>query len=51
MSQKILSVAVLMLGSVVVAGEPRPWLSNYQEARKLARLSDRPLFVVFRCDH
>jgi hypothetical protein len=28
-----------------------PWLTDYDEARKLARQTDRPLFVVFRCEY
>jgi hypothetical protein len=32
------------------AEEPR-WLTDYDEARKVARKSEKPLFVVFRCEH
>ena len=27
------------------------WLSDYEQARKVARETDRPIFVVFRCEH
>jgi hypothetical protein len=27
------------------------WLSDFEEGRKAARASGRPLFVVFRCEH
>jgi hypothetical protein len=27
------------------------WLSDWQEGRKAARTSGKPLFVVFRCRH
>ncbi len=30
--------------------EPR-WLTDWEEARKAARASGKPLFVVFRCEH
>ena len=31
---------------------PAPrWLSDWEEGRKVARESGRPLFVVFRCEH
>lgn len=30
--------------------EPR-WLSDWEEGRKAARTSGKPLFVVFRCQH
>lgn len=33
------------------AAEPSPWLSDYEQARKLAGRSGKPLFVVFRCQH
>ncbi|HTU20899.1 MAG TPA: hypothetical protein VMG10_22800 [Gemmataceae bacterium] len=32
------------------ASEPR-WLSDWEEGRKTARASGKPLFVVFRCEH
>jgi hypothetical protein len=27
------------------------WLSDFDEGRKAARASGKPLFVVFRCEH
>ncbi|HEY7153902.1 MAG TPA: hypothetical protein VH575_08065 [Gemmataceae bacterium] len=27
------------------------WLNDFDEGRKVARASDKPLFVVFRCEH
>jgi hypothetical protein len=27
------------------------WLSDFDEGRKAARASSKPLFVVFRCEH
>jgi hypothetical protein len=27
------------------------WLNDWEEARKAARASGKPLFVVFRCEH
>ncbi len=27
------------------------WLSDWEEGRKVARASGKPLFVVFRCQH
>jgi hypothetical protein len=32
------------------AAEPR-WLNDWEEGRKAARASGKPLFVVFRCQH
>jgi hypothetical protein len=32
------------------AAEPR-WLGDWEEGRKAARDSGKPLFVVFRCQH
>lgn len=30
---------------------PPRWLSDWEEGRKAARASGKPLFVVFRCEH
>jgi hypothetical protein len=38
------------VGQVSTAAEP-PWRSDWEEARKEARVSGKPLFVVFRCQH
>jgi hypothetical protein len=32
------------------ADEPR-WMSDWEEGRRAARASGKPLFVVFRCQH
>lgn len=32
------------------SAEPH-WLSDWEEGRKVARASGKPLFVVFRCQH
>jgi hypothetical protein len=34
----------------VKSAAPR-WLSDWEEGRKEARASGKPLFVVFRCQH
>jgi hypothetical protein len=34
-----------------VAPEPPRWLTEWEEGRKAARASGKPLFVVFRCEH
>lgn len=49
-------VSAIFLGLICLsrgsahASEPR-WLSNWEEGRKAARASGKPLFVVFRCEH
>jgi len=27
------------------------WLTDYEQARKVARATGKPLFIVFRCQH
>jgi hypothetical protein len=27
------------------------WLADYEQGRRLARASGKPIFVVFRCEH
>jgi hypothetical protein len=54
-ARKPVLLAILLglccLGSVrAEATEPR-WLSDWEEGRKAARASGKPLFVVFRCEH
>jgi hypothetical protein len=50
-----LGLAVL-LGSPAFAQDARPvdgkitWLSNYEEGKKQARQTGKPLFIVFRCE-
>ncbi len=39
-------------GPVWAVEETQPrWLSDWEEARKAAQASGKPLFVVFRCEH
>ncbi len=42
-----------LLGTALLlsAGAEPIWHRDYGQARALARLSGRPLFVVFRCEH
>ncbi len=43
---------LLCLPMLVAAGEPAVrWHTDLDTARKEARKLDRPLFVVFRCEH
>jgi hypothetical protein len=44
------ALAVLTLATMVQAETPR-WLTDYEEAKKLAQQQGKPLFVVFRCEH
>ena len=47
----VILLALYCLGSVRAdSTEPR-WLSDWEEGRKVARDSGKPLFVVFRCQH
>lgn len=39
------------LGSVRADAAGPRWLSDWEEGRKAARASGKPLFVVFRCRH
>lgn len=39
-----------VVSSSAAAAEPR-WLSDWEEGRKAAQASGKPLFVVFRCQH
>jgi len=38
-------------GSVGAEATEPHWLSDWEEGRKAARASGKPLFVVFRCEH
>ena len=43
-------------GGTAAADEPKKpdaprWLSDWEEGKKAARASGKPLFVVFRCEH
>ncbi len=42
-----------VLSTSVVSSPPEAprWLSDWEEGRKEARTSGKPLFVVFRCQH
>jgi hypothetical protein len=35
----------------VAAAEARRWLTDYEQARAVARRENKLLFVVFRCEH
>jgi hypothetical protein len=35
----------------LVTANQTVWLSDYEQAREIARQKDKPLFVVFRCPH
>jgi hypothetical protein len=42
----------LNLGRMAASEDAAPrWLSDWEEGRKAARESGKPLFVVFRCQH
>jgi hypothetical protein len=46
-----LTTALLLLAPLA-AEEAKPrWLTDYEQARKAARDSGKPIFVVFRCEH
>ena len=44
------ALAALTLSAAPPPSPPR-WLTDLEEARQLARVTRRPLFVVFRCEH
>ncbi len=55
--RRVLPVSILFLFCWGNAGKaddkqhaPR-WLNDWEEGRKAARASGKPLFVVFRCQH
>ncbi len=41
----------LTLGGEVVAAEAPRWLKDWEQAKKAAGTSGKPIFVVFRCEH
>lgn len=53
-------IAATLLAPALALGadtiEPKPvdglvrWVYSYEEGKRLARASDRPMFVVFRCE-
>jgi hypothetical protein len=47
------TLAALLSLTLSAAPPPPPprWLSDLDEARRLALLTRRPIFVVFRCEH
>jgi len=62
--KQLLAVGVLLsIASAAAADQPKvaevppvdvegklQWLYDYQKAKALARVSGRPMFVVFRCE-
>jgi hypothetical protein len=47
-----LALLAALFASPLAADEARPrWLTDYEQARKAARDSGKPIFVVFRCEH
>jgi hypothetical protein len=55
MNKRRLGLAIFLglccLGSARADSNEPHWLSDWEEARKIARANDKPLFVVFRCQH
>jgi hypothetical protein len=47
------SLAIWIVATTAVRAGPEAsaWRTNYAEARKIARQTHKPLFVVFRCQH
>jgi hypothetical protein len=41
-------VAIVLMGA---EPEATKWLTDYRQALEVARARNRPLFVVFRCEH
>jgi hypothetical protein len=42
-----------LLPLILAGAEPAasPWLTNYRQALEAARAENKPVFVVFRCEH
>ena len=40
---------ILLLSALPSADAPR-WFTDYEQARKEARTSGKPIFIVFRCE-
>jgi hypothetical protein len=42
-----------LLPLILAGAEPAtsPWLTDYRQALELARAANKPVFVVFRCEH
>ena len=63
MSDWLVKVATALVSVLAVSGnsfgeeetatarQASVWLTDYGQARRLARESGKPLFVVFRCQH
>jgi hypothetical protein len=47
----VLAVSGNSFGEEATARGASIWLEDYGQARRLARESGKPLFVVFRCQH
>jgi len=45
------TLVALTLAPVRGPAESPRWLTDYEEAKKLAQRQRKPLFVVFRCEH
>jgi len=50
------SIALILAGAIATpalgAGQNQAhWLTDYDQARKIARATGKPLFIVFRCQH
>ena len=43
-------LTTLLLTLAIPAAEAPRWLTDYEQARKEARASGKPIFVVFRCE-
>lgn len=43
----------VLVGSVSASPAPpkSPWLTDLAEAKRLAAKANKPLFIVFRCEH
>ncbi len=50
-SCSLITLTILALAPTVGAAEAPRWLSDFEEAKKLAREGGKPIFVVFRCEH
>jgi hypothetical protein len=55
MNKRRLGLAIFLglccLGGVRADSTEPHWLGDWEEGRKAARDSGKPLFVVFRCQH
>lgn len=44
-------VVVLLVGSSTLWARESAWLGDLERAKERARKENRPIFVVFRCEH